>query len=81
VKAASKRIVIGVTGGIATGKTEVMRLLQKRGIPTIASDELVHTHLRKGTSVYKSVVHSFGRGILSSTHAIDRQRLGDGGVS
>jgi len=70
-----KRLIIGVTGGIATGKSTVMDLLAQQGIRGISSDALAHQAIRKGTPAFKKIVRAFGRNILGSDGQIDRQKL------
>ncbi len=71
-----KRLVLGVTGGIASGKSTVMSLLRQAGIPTISSDELAHSCISRGTSAYRAILRYFGVAILSSHREIDRKKLG-----
>lgn len=68
--------IIGVTGGIATGKTTVLNELKRLGIPVIASDPLAHQSLRPGQPIYRKVVAHFGPGILRSNGSICRTDLG-----
>jgi dephospho-CoA kinase len=70
------RIVLGITGGIATGKSAVLQEFKSRGIPTLSSDELAHQCLKKGHPAYFKVLRRFGRAILGSRLEIDRKRLG-----
>jgi dephospho-CoA kinase len=71
-----KRLVLGVTGGIATGKSSVLGLLAKAGIPTISADDLAHACIRKGKPAYRAIVRHFGREVLASDRQIDRRKLG-----
>jgi dephospho-CoA kinase len=70
------RFVLGITGGIATGKTTALQELKRVGIPTVSSDELAHACLRKGHSCYRRILKRFGRQILNSRQEIDRKQLG-----
>jgi len=72
-----KKLILGITGGIASGKTTVMKMLAKAGIPTVPSDDLAHQAIRKGTPVYKRILKRFGRGILRSSGQICRTDLGN----
>jgi dephospho-CoA kinase len=67
---------VGLTGGIATGKSTVVRMLVKQGARVIDHDELVHTLQQPGQPVWKSIVESFGRDILDTDERIDRKKLG-----
>jgi dephospho-CoA kinase len=70
------KIILGITGGIASGKTTVMTLLAKAGIPTISSDDLAHDCIRRGKPAYRAILARFGREILGSDSQIDRKKLG-----
>jgi dephospho-CoA kinase len=69
--------VLGVTGGIASGKTTVMRLLARRGIPTISSDDLAHACMRPGRPAYRAILRHFGGKILDRNDQINRRKLGE----
>lgn len=71
-----RRLILGITGGVASGKTTVMRELARAGIPTISSDELSHRCIRKGRPAYRDILRVFGRSILRSDRQIDRAALG-----
>jgi dephospho-CoA kinase len=67
---------VGLTGGIATGKSTVVRMLVKRGARVIDHDGLVHTLQELGQPVWKRIVETFGRDILDADERIDRKKLG-----
>jgi dephospho-CoA kinase len=69
--------VLGVTGGIASGKSTVMKLLARQGIATISSDELAHRCLRKGTKVYRAIWKRFGNDVLDKNGKVIRRKLGE----
>jgi dephospho-CoA kinase len=69
-------LVLGITGGIASGKSTVLRLLAKEGIPTADADELAHATLARGKPAYRAAVRRFGREILAKGGQIDRRKLG-----
>ena len=71
-----KRLVLGITGGIATGKSTVLAMLAKQGLPTLSADTLAHEAIRRGGPAYRAVVRGFGNSILGSRSEIDRKRLG-----
>lgn len=73
---APKALVVGLTGGIATGKSTVAMMLAELGARVVSADAVVHDLLRKGTSVYREVVAEFGADILASDGEIDRRKLG-----
>jgi len=66
---------VGITGGIATGKSTVMKYLQKKGYPVIDCDILAKEALERDTPAYKAVVHKFGSGIKQRDAEIDRKKL------
>lgn len=68
-------MVIGLTGGFATGKTTLANIFKKLGAAIIDADEIARSLLTPGTEVYQSVVTCFGEDILESDHSINRQRL------
>ena len=64
-------MVIGITGGFCTGKTEVVRHFKALGAKVIDLDKLAHSALTPGTRIFKKVVNDFGRDILKYNR-IDR---------
>jgi dephospho-CoA kinase len=66
---------IGLTGGIACGKSLVAKMLVKRGAHFLQADSLAHRLYEPGTVTYKEIVRHFGRGILGDDGSIDRSRL------
>ena len=68
--------VIGLTGGIGTGKSEVSRLLGELGAEIIEADKVAHEAYEPGTPGYREVVEAFGEGVLDADGRIDRKRLG-----
>ncbi len=72
----SQLIVVGLTGGIASGKSTVARFLREEKIPVIDADSLGRIALEKDTEPYSQVVASFGEDILDAEGQIDRQALG-----
>lgn len=69
-------IVIGLTGGIGTGKSEVARILQALGAVIINADQLGHQAYTPHTEIWDEVVKAFGEGILQPSGEIDRKQLG-----
>ena len=68
--------VIGLTGGIGTGKTEVSFILGELGAEVIDTDGMVHEGYQRGTDIWRAVVDEFGKGIVSTDGGIDRTKLG-----
>ncbi len=69
-------LVIGLTGGIGSGKTEVTHILRELGAVVIDADGIAHLSYRPGTPAYEAIVRLFGRDILDGSGVIDRGRLG-----
>lgn len=69
-------IILGITGGIACGKTETGRILSSEGFKVLDCDFLAHELMGKGRPVYTTVVDQFGDGILATDGEIDRTKLG-----
>ena len=69
-------IVIGLTGGIGTGKSEVAQVLQELGAVRVSADELAHQAYRLGTDVWREIVATFGEEVLHPSGEIDRRKLG-----
>jgi dephospho-CoA kinase len=72
----AQAIILGVTGGIACGKTETGRILSAEGLKVLDSDFLAHELMGKGRPVYEQVVEHFGRAILAEDGQINRTKLG-----
>ena len=70
-------IVIGLTGGILTGKSTVSGMLAERGAVIIDADKIGHKAYKPHTHVWKELVDTFGEWILKKDGKIDRKRLGD----
>ena len=68
--------VIGLTGGIGTGKTQVSDILASLGATIINADQVGHEAYLPNTSTWRDVVAAFGRGVLSESGEIDRGKLG-----
>ncbi|MEN9939014.1 MAG: hypothetical protein RLZZ387_5593 [Chloroflexota bacterium] len=69
--------LIGLTGGIACGKSTVLAMLAERGAQVIDADRVTHELQRPGEVVYEQIVAAFGAGVLVEPGgSIDRRRLG-----
>lgn len=68
-------VLIGLTGGIASGKSTVARLLERRGATIIDADRIGHEVL-KVPAAHDQIVARFGEGILGTDGIIDRAKLG-----
>jgi dephospho-CoA kinase len=67
---------VGLTGGIACGKSHVLRRLAARGLATVDLDAVAHSLMAPGGAAYADVVAAFGPGILAPDGTIDRKALG-----
>jgi dephospho-CoA kinase len=68
-------IVIGLTGGIASGKSTVARMLSELGAVVIDADKVGHEAFRPHTEAWRKVVAAFGKDILCQNEEIDRSKL------
>ncbi|GAI70786.1 unnamed protein product, partial [marine sediment metagenome] len=69
--------VIGLTGGIGSGKSTVSQLLAELGAVILNADEVGHKALKPDTEIWRQVVAAFGRQILTPDGNIDRKKLGN----
>ena len=68
--------VIGLTGGIASGKSSIAKRLEKLGAEIINADIVGHSVYEPGTDAYNEIIQSFGDGILNSNGSVNRGSLG-----
>lgn len=68
--------IIGLTGGIASGKSTVSALLQEKGYTIIDADLAARMVVEVGQPAYLAIVEAFGKGILQENGQIDRAGLG-----
>jgi len=66
---------IGLTGGIASGKTTVANLFSDLGIEIIDADEIAHSITSKQGSAYNKIVRHFGEDVLGNDKKLDRKKL------
>lgn len=66
---------VGLTGGLACGKSTVAQWMKARGAHLLVADDLAHELMSPGQPVYDEVVQHFGREILKPDESIDRERL------
>ena len=67
---------IGLTGGIATGKSTVAKILRDQGLPVVDADSLARDVVRPGSEGLRRVVEVFGQSVLSTDRSLDRSALG-----
>jgi dephospho-CoA kinase len=68
---------LGLTGGIASGKSVVGEMFVKRGAHLIQADAVAHSLMQPGLPVYQEVVRRFGGEILNADGSINRSRLAE----
>ena len=68
-------MIIGLTGGIGSGKSAAADFFQNEGISVIDTDQLARMAIEKDTPGYSKVVDSFGANILDNNDSIDRAKL------
>jgi len=69
-------LTIGLTGGIASGKSTVSGMLQSLGLSVIDADVIAREVVEIGEEAYKEIVVTFGEDILLPNRTINRQKLG-----
>jgi dephospho-CoA kinase len=67
--------VVGLTGGIATGKSTVAAMLRERGADVISADALAREIVEPGQEAWQEIVTAFGDGILREDRTLDREKL------
>lgn len=70
-------LVIGVTGGLGTGKSTVTRMLGELGAVVIDADRVAHEVMEPNRLAWRKVVELFGGTMLNEDHTINRQQLGE----
>lgn len=71
-------MVIGITGGIGTGKSTVLKILkEKHFFHVFEADRMGHEIMKPGMEAHKKIVNFFGTGVLKEDNFIDRKALGE----
>ena len=68
--------IIGITGGIASGKSTVTEFLRQQGYQVIDADQVVHELQEPGGRLYQALLSTFGTAILQEDGRLDRPKLG-----
>lgn len=68
--------IIGITGGIASGKSTVTEFLRQQGYQVIDADQVVHELQEPGGRLYQALLSTFGPAILQEDGRLDRPKLG-----
>jgi dephospho-CoA kinase len=66
---------LGLTGGIASGKSAVAAMLRDMGFSVLDADSLAHRLIEPGNSAYDEVLHEFGQAVLAPDGRVDRTKL------
>jgi dephospho-CoA kinase len=69
-------ILVGLTGGVATGKTTVARMFRRCGAVIIDADALARELVRPGKPAWRAIARTFGKAILNRDRTINRSALG-----
>ncbi len=75
IRGTDNRLVIGVTGSIATGKSTVAEILEELGAKTIDFDVLSRVVVEPGKPAYEDIVAFFGKQVLNKDKTLNRQKL------
>ena len=67
---------IGLSGGIACGKSSVARILRQRGVPVVDADQVSRDIVQPGSLALQELVQEFGTDILDENGALKRKKLG-----
>ena len=68
--------VVGLTGGIACGKSAVVAILRELNVPVVDADDVARDVVAKGTAGLREIVDAFGESILDADGGLDRKKLG-----
>lgn len=71
------RPVVGITGGVGCGKSEVGRILQRLGVSVLDTDAVVHHLLREDPAVFDAVTRRFGEAVRKPNGGLDRRALAE----
>jgi dephospho-CoA kinase len=69
-------ILVGLTGGVATGKSTVAKMFQQCGAVVIDADELAHEVVKPGKPAWREIVKTFGKAVLNPDRTLNRRKLG-----
>ncbi len=69
-------ILVGLTGGVATGKSTVAKMFKHCGAVVIDADELAHEVVKPGKPAWREIVKTFGKTVLNPDRTLNRRELG-----
>jgi len=70
-------LIVGLTGGISSGKSTVLKIFKNFGCKTVDADEIAHQLTRPGTKVLREIVRKFGQGVLNKNGTLNRKKLAE----
>jgi len=68
-------LVVGLTGGISSGKSTVSKMIEQAGIPVICADELARKVVEPGSPGMEEIRRTFGEGVIDSKGGLDRAAM------
>ena len=68
-------IIIGLTGNLASGKSEAARIFKKKGARVVDADEIAHKLTRKGQPLFRAIIKVFGKRFVDKKGQLDRKKL------
>jgi dephospho-CoA kinase len=77
IRGKDSRVLLGLTGGIATGKSTVVQMLRDKGAPVIDFDLIAREVVEPDKPAWKEIVTYFGEQVLQEDRSLDRKRLSD----
>ena len=77
IRGRDNRLVLGVTGGIASGKSTVVNMLKEMGAPAIDFDVLAREVVEPDKPAWREIVAYFGEQVLQEDRSLDRKKLSD----
>ncbi|HXT02406.1 MAG TPA: dephospho-CoA kinase [Elusimicrobiota bacterium] len=72
-----KRFVVGLTGGIGTGKSSALAEFERAGASTLSLDQIAHEQAKPGREGYRAIVKAFGKNVVRADGRLDRRGLGE----
>ena len=69
--------IVGLTGGIGSGKSTVARIFAEEGVPVVDADRVARDVVEPGTDGLRAVVDAFGEEMLDADWTLDRKKLGE----
>ncbi|MCU0821665.1 MAG: dephospho-CoA kinase [Spirochaetes bacterium] len=77
VRGRDNRLLLGITGGIASGKSTVAKMLEELGAPLVDFDILSRIVVEPGREAWRDIVSFFGEGVLLENRHLDRKKISD----